>query len=265
MISEYHRPDSLDAALALLARPEPLTLPLGGGTILAQPQAYLHAPQLSDETSYAVVDLQALGLDHIESSSKGLHIGAAVTLERLLGLAGISPALGRAIRHEATTNLRQTATVAGTLVAGDGRSPFCLVMLALDTLVECSSLANGKETISLGELLPLRKRWLPGRLITGLTIPAKVKLAYHYVARTPADLPLVAAAAAAWPSGRTRLALGGFGPTPALVLDGPEPGGAELAARQAYSQAGDSWAPADYRSAVAAELAVRCIREMSDI
>src|SRR5512143_3563279 len=193
MISEYHRPDSLNAALALLARSEPPTVPLGGGTVLTQPQATRQAPQLSAETSFAVVDLQALGLDHLESSGKGLFIGAAVKLETLLNHPELPAALGRAICHEATTNLRQTATVAGTLVTSDGRSPFCLAMLALDASVECSSLAGGVELLTLGELLPQRKTWLPGRLITRLTIPARVKLAYHYAARTPADRPLVAA------------------------------------------------------------------------
>ena len=262
MISEYHRPDSLHTALALLARQEPRTLPLGGGTVLAQPQASLRAPQLSGESSFAVVDLQALGLDTLESSGKGLTIGATVNLETLLARLELPAALDHAIRHEATTNLRQTATVAGTLVASDGRSPFCLVMLALDTAVEFASQAGGEETLSLGELLPQRKTWLPGRLITRLTLPVKIKLAYHFVARTPADRPLVAAAAAAWPSGRTRLVLGGFGPAPILVLDGPEPGGIELAAREAYSQAGDEWADAEYRSAAAAELALRCLNDL---
>ena len=35
MIQEYNRPATLEAALALLARPAPLTLPLAGGTTLA--------------------------------------------------------------------------------------------------------------------------------------------------------------------------------------------------------------------------------------
>jgi CO/xanthine dehydrogenase FAD-binding subunit len=262
MITEYHRPDSLHAALALLARSQPHTLPLGGGTVLTQPQASRQASQLAGQDSFAVVDLQALGLDMLESSNQALQIGATVTLEALLAYPELPAALDHAIRHEATTNLRQTATAAGTLVASDGRSPFCLVMLALDTSVEFASLAGGEETLSLGELLPQRNTWLPGRLITRLTIPLKIKLAYHFAARTPADRPLVAAAAAAWPSGRTRLALGGFGPAPTLVLDGPEPGGIELAAREAYSLAGDAWADAEYRSAAAAELAHRCLNDL---
>jgi CO/xanthine dehydrogenase FAD-binding subunit len=87
-------------------------------------------------------------------------------------------------------------------------------------------------------------------------------MAYESVARTPADLPIVCAAAAGWPSGRTRLALGGFGMAPLLALDGPEPEGAEIAARSAYSDAGDEWASAEYRREIAPVLARRCIEQL---
>jgi hypothetical protein len=79
-----------------------------------------------------------------------------------------------------------------------------------------------------------------------------VRLAYEYVARTPADWPLVCAGVAAWPSGRTRVALGGFGEAPWLAMDGPTAHGAEFAAADAYSQAGDAWATAEYRREMAA-------------
>ena len=51
MILEYHRPQTLEAALALLSRQSPLTVPMGGGSALNRP----------DPTPVAVVDLQALG------------------------------------------------------------------------------------------------------------------------------------------------------------------------------------------------------------
>jgi CO/xanthine dehydrogenase FAD-binding subunit len=36
MIVEYHRPESIDAALSLLNRNDPITVPLGGGTVLSR-------------------------------------------------------------------------------------------------------------------------------------------------------------------------------------------------------------------------------------
>ena len=40
MIIEYHRPETIDEALDLLARSQPATVPLGGGTVLNQPMDY---------------------------------------------------------------------------------------------------------------------------------------------------------------------------------------------------------------------------------
>jgi CO/xanthine dehydrogenase FAD-binding subunit len=50
MIVEYHRPPTLDLALQLLSRQSPVTVPMGGGTILNQPSP----------VPIAVVDLQEL-------------------------------------------------------------------------------------------------------------------------------------------------------------------------------------------------------------
>ncbi len=247
MIIEYHRPEDLDHALELLQRPGLKTVPLGGGTVLNQPAA----------DSVAVVDVQNLGLNTLVTTGNNLEIGAAVTLEQLLNFPAISPALATAIRHEATYNTRQVATVAGALVAADGRSPFVTAMLALGAQL---ALHPGAETVTLGDLLPLRDEKLAGRLITQLTIPLNARLSYEYVARTPADLPIVCAAVAGWPSGRTRVALGGFGNAPLIAMDGPQPVGAEIAARAAYAEAGDQWASDEYRSDVAGVLVKRCIQ-----
>jgi hypothetical protein len=59
-----------------------------------------------------------------------------------------------------------------------------------------------------------------GWLIISISIPLNVKLSFEYVARTPADKPIVCAAVAQWNSGRTRLALGGYGKIPMLAMDG---------------------------------------------
>jgi CO/xanthine dehydrogenase FAD-binding subunit len=99
-------------------------------------------------------------------------------------------------------------------------------------------------------------------LITSIEIPLNVKLAFETVARTPADKPIVCAALALWPSGRTRLALGGFGKAPLLAMDGTEPEGFETAARNAFHEATDEWASAEYRMDVAATLAKRCIAKL---
>jgi CO/xanthine dehydrogenase FAD-binding subunit len=250
MITDYHRPKTIQEALTLLARKEPRTLPLAGGTALNQPS----------QDAFAVVDLQALGLDGMEHKGNSLVLGAMLTLQTLLEFEGISAALAAAIQHEATHNLRNIATVAGTLVAADGRSPFATALLAMDAHLR---VVPGEETISLGNILPQPGQFLTGKIITQVFLPANIRLAYEYVARTSADLPLVCVALAQWSSGRTRLALGGYGACPVLGLDGPEPGGAELTASNAFAQAQDEWASAAYRSEVAAVLTRRCLDQLS--
>jgi len=252
VIIEYHRPKSLEEALKLIARSQPRTVPMGGGTVLNRPSS----------DAFAVVDLQALGLDRILNQGNKLSVGPMVTLQALMDYPGIPEALVNSIRHEASYNLRQMATVAGTLVAADGRSPFAVAMLALDVSLTCQRV-SATEQIELGELFLQREQWMPGRLITQVRIPLHVRLAYEYVARTPADRPIVCVAVAQWPSGRTRVTLGGTGGAPLLAMDGPEADGAEIAARDAYSHAEDEWASAAYRQRMAEVLTRRCLAQLN--
>lgn len=247
MITQYFRPTTLEEALSLLARPD--VRPLGGGTILNQ----------TSPVSYSVVDLQALGLDKIHKVGEKLEIGATATLQTLLESTHTPEALKKALKLEAPINLRNMGTVAGALVACDGRSPFAAFMLALDAEL---TVEDGQQiAISLGDLLPRRDEPLHGKLITKIVIPLKVKLAYEQVARTPADRAIVCAALVQWPSGRMRLVVGGWGDSPSVAMDGNEASGVEAAARNAAHDAADEWGSAEYRSDVAAVLAKRCLEK----
>lgn len=250
MIIEYHRPDTIEEALELLTREELITVPMGGGSVLNAPS--------DDEV--AVVDLQNLGLDMVKRKGKTLTVGAVVTLGTLLTLPALPEALSKAIRHEATYNLRQVGTVAGTLVAADGRSPFTTTLLSLDPQL---TWLPGDENQSLGDYLVLRGQSQPGLLITEIIFSLQPKLAYEYVARSPADLPIVCVAVARWPSGRTRIVLGGYGPTPMTVIDGQEQGGALSVVENAMASAEDEWASSAYRADVAKTLTKRCLEEVS--
>ncbi|MFZ5910987.1 MAG: FAD binding domain-containing protein [Chloroflexota bacterium] len=251
MIKDYHRPTTLEEALTYLERPN--ALPLGGGTLLSQP----------GPAAVEAVDLQALGLNRLRKQGDTLEIGATVTLQELLESPDAPEALKDALKLEAPLNLRNAATVAGTLVAADGRSTFATVMLALDA--KCTVFDGQYSVISLGDLLPLRVETLRGKIITQIEIPLKVKLAFETVARTPADKPIVCAALAGWPFGRMRLALGGYGKAPLLAMDGVESEGTgpiQTAARNAFHEATDEWASAEYRMDVAATLAKRCLESI---
>lgn len=247
MITTYHRPRTLDEALALLTQPN--RLPLGGGTLLSH----------TTGDSVEVVDLQALSLDSIKRGGNNLEIGATVTLQQLLESEHCPEALKSALRLEAPLNIRNAATIAGTLVSSDGRSPLGTVLLALDAKIDIRYSKEDSSTSNIGEFLPLR----PRGLITLITLPLHGKLAFNYVSRTPADKPIVCAALAQWNSGRTRLALGGYGKIPFLAMDGTESDGIETAARNAFHEATDEWASSEYRMDVAATLAKRCLESIS--
>lgn len=250
MIVEYHRPTTVEKALALLSKKEIQTIPIGGGSAFKR---FIKKP-------VAVVDLQELDFNQIKDGRKILEVGATVTLQNLLESTRISPALAEVIRYEASYNLRQVASIAGTLVAANGRSPLTTALLALDTQLV---LLPEEEVVDLGDFLPLRSDLLLGRLIVAVRFPAEIKLDYDYVARSPADKPIVCVAVCKWPSGRTRVALGGFGDVPMLVFDGTESSGAEVAAKNAYSKAEDKWASSEYRQEIASILTARALSRIT--
>ncbi len=249
MIIEYHRPQTLESALQLLGRDEPLTLPMGGGTVLSRP----------GRERYAVVDLQALGLNEIVSEGNLLRIGALSALQQLFESDALQPALRAAAHRETSLNLRQVSTVAGTLVVSDGRSIFATALLALDARLIWQP--QDRE-IGLGEYLPLRENFRGGRLISEVRVPSNPRIEIETVARSPEDRPIVIVAAAKWPSGRTRVAVGGFGAAPMLAMDGTEPAGAVQAVRQAFSSSSDQWATAEYRVEAAGILTGRCLEQV---
>ena len=252
MIEAYYRPESLAEAITLLKDEEKNLKPLGGGMFLSRQ----HTAQ------YGVVDLQKVGLDQIEKRGGRILIGAAVRMHALLAHPDIHSEIKRAIEIDASENIRNMATLAGWLVSGSGRSIFSTVLLALDTTLTWAP--EGKR-VRLGDWLPLRKQEQPGVLMTSAEWLAQPKLMFEYAARSPKDRPILIAAAAKWDSGRTRIALGGFGEEPIIALDGPDSGGAEAASRDAYAEAGDQWATAVYRREVASKLTLRCLERIHAI
>lgn len=249
MIVEYHRPKSIEDALELLKRSSIKTVPMGGGTNLNQPS----------RDPIAVVDLQELGLNKIEKRGKLLIVGATVTLDDLSGQPDVQPSLGDIINHEVTHNLRQVATIGGTIVSADGVSPFTTVMMALN--VTCS-IQPGEEQIKIADLLPIRKEILDHRLITSVSLPLNVRMAYEYISRTPADRPIISVAVCQWSSRRTRVVIGGFGKEPVLAFDGPDAGGAGMAAKNACSGSQDLLASEEYRYEMAEILTNRCLQRL---
>ena len=243
---EYHRPKTLNEALELLER----GVPLAGGTHLT--------PRLRGIE--ALVDLQDLGLNKMAIGADNLEFGGMVTLQDLVAQADRLPsALVRTAKLEAGWNIRNRATLAGTLVAANGRSPLATTLLAMDAQLV---FAPGDEVVPLATLLANAdgsRPWASGRrLITAIQVEVPERLDYEQVARSPVDRPQVCAAVAI---GETlRVALGGYGGAPLLIAE-PDGETAAKAAGNAYADAGDVWASAEFRASVAETLVRRLVGE----
>lgn len=217
-VAAYHRPATLDDALALLAQPG--RIPLAGGT-LVNARADVGA-------NAELVDLQALDLSGIEpdqATGPRLRIGATTTLSALAAHDTVPDWLATLARAEAPSTLRTLATVGGTVATNAPDSVLAAALLVCDLDVERS-----------------------GPLITAITIDPSGPGAHAATGRTPADVPIVAAVARAAPDG-PRLALTGVAPTPILV----DPSHPDRLAQQVADldpQAGQS-PPGDFRGSPA--------------
>ncbi|MBN1231274.1 MAG: FAD binding domain-containing protein [Anaerolineales bacterium] len=248
MIIEYHAPETIAEAQQLLSRKKPVTRVLGGGSILNRPS----------KDDFAVVDIQKLSLgSYFETDGKTI-IGAGLTMQQLLDKKP-GAALEKAIHHEATYNIRQVATVVGRLVGGDGRSALLITFAVLDPEVIMDT-----DKINMMGVLSSKKEKLSGKLITELEFTTPDKCQYEYVARTPADLPVVGVAAALWGDQRLRISIGGYGEMPKVAYDGiPEKKKALESVIETLSNAGDQWASAEYRLDVTKTLITRILTEFT--
>ncbi|MFZ5916557.1 MAG: FAD binding domain-containing protein [Chloroflexota bacterium] len=275
-VQTYHRPQTLAEALTLLARSGWTGAPLAGGTALV--------PRLvrADNTVQAVIDLSDLGLDAITCQDGWLRLGATATLadvtenEVCVSVAG--GLLDRAARMSATVNVRNAATVGGTVAAGDPASAFLLALLLLDAEVLIQTL-GGEFTMPLGGFLHAPAQALNGSLLTEvrLALPNdQVGAGLARLGRTPQDRPIVMAAALLAREGsvaaRLRLALGGVAGVPVRATTVEEALTGRPFTAEALAGALTGWAAllkppgdfrgsAEYRRVMAPILARRALQE----
>ena len=227
---------------------------------------------LADEVD-AVVDLADLGLNTVRlegSPGNGwLHLGATTLLADLVdgeacqAIAG--GLLAEAARREGPVNLRNTATVAGSVLAGKSASELLLALLALDAQAIVIDGGGSERTVPLAESSADPPAMLGRGLITELRLPwpnDSVRGGLSRVARTPADHPIVAAAAVV-DGNSTRVAIGGVTPLPVLVHFNA---GDDLAQTVASALSGldlvsDFRGSAEYRQAMAPILAHRAVEQ----
>jgi len=246
MIIEYHRPQTMDQALQLLARPNPRTYPLGGGSWLSRKR----------DEDFAVIDLQSLGLDEVQAEGGWLSLGATARLQKLVEVQATPAWLKEVCTRETRRNLREMSSIAGTLVGADGRSPIAMAMLAANASIQ--TLPGGAE-MSAQDFFASRKSAGSLRLITRVRLDLIAEVKCEFVARSPVDTPVMGVALAVWPEKRMRIVVGGFGDAPMLAYEGVDTSQAKAALHTALQASGDAWASADYRQAAALAILERLL------
>ena len=268
---EFYRPADWPSALSALDRPDRSAAPLvTAPRVPAEPYAGVNA----------VVDLSRLDLAQIKQTNATIALGGLVALQDLVDAPWQrDPALGilsEAAHLAAHAGLRRLATVAGVLSARSGPPELLLALLALDTVVVLRRHGPSERELPLADLLRLES--MPaGEVITAVTFArpsAQAAGALARVARTPRDEAIVAAAAVLVVEGgictRAALSLAGAGVAPRrtaaaeAVLEGQTLSAALLAKAAAAAAAGLTFASdlrgrADYRLAMAAVVARRCL------
>jgi carbon-monoxide dehydrogenase medium subunit len=232
----YHRPRSLNEALALLAE-NPEAKPLAGGQSLV--------PMLNFRLvrPTALVDLNGVeGLAGVRIEDGVLVVGAMTRQWDLEQAAGTYPLLREALRFVGHTATRCRGTVGGSLVHADPTAELAVCALALGAELVVAGPAGRRK-------IPAEKFFVsvfttalePGELLVEIRFPrVEGGWAFEEHAHRHGDFAVVCVAVA-----DGRVALGGVGATPVL-WDGGE-----------LDPVGDLFAPAGYKRELARALVER--------
>ena len=192
-IREYKRAESLEEAWQLNQKKTNRIL---GGMI------WLKMETINVGTA---IDLSGLGLDTIEEIEEGFSIGAMVTLRQLEQHPGLAAythgAMREAVRHIVGVQLRNLATVGGSIYSRFGFSDVLTMFLAMDCDVELYK----------GGILPLQEyaqRPYDRDILVRVFVPKEnARFVYQSVRNSQTDFPVLTCAAAKT-AGGFRVAIG---------------------------------------------------------
>lgn len=218
-IREYARPATLEEAWQLNQKKPNRVL---GGML------WLKMEKINVGTA---IDLSGLGLDTIEETDEGFSIGAMVTLRQLElhpGLAAYTDgAVRESVRHIVGVQLRNLATVGGSIYSRFGFSDVLTMFLALNASVELYK----------GGVVPLAEyaqRPYDRDILVRVLVPKEhSRFVYQSVRNSQTDFPVLTCAAAKLADGSIRAAIGARPGKAVLYTAAPEAGetAEEFAAR----------------------------------
>lgn len=253
MIAQYFRPSSLQEALDLLKGND--RIPLAGGS-------YISSSLTKEPKTYDVVDLQDLHLDKITFSAEKITIGATTTLQTLIDLHRFSDQFTTSILLEAPLNIRNRVSLGGLLRTCSGKSPFVTILIALNANI---ILEPGTRTMPILDFISFRDQYFPGSLITKVLFQLDQQVSFQYISRTNADFPILCVALSMKGVHRFRQALGGFGNTALLTVDGNADDDFAHAASSACANVSKTWASHEYLSSMAEVLSIRCQKSLEPV
>lgn len=209
-IREYKRAESLEEAWQLNQKKANRIL---GGMI------WLKMETINVGTA---IDLSGLGLGTIEETDAGFSIGAMVTLRQLETHPGLEAfthgAVREALRHIVGVQLRNLATVGGSIYSRFGFSDVLTLFLAMDCSVELYK----------GGIVPLREyaeRPYDRDIVVRLLVRKEAAdYCYQSVRNSQTDFPVLTCAAARLADGSIRAALGARPGKAVLYTAAPQAG-----------------------------------------
>ncbi len=262
----YHRPESIDEALAIKSRLGADATFLAGGTDLV-------VGIRKEKTKVKqFVDLSRIaGLDGVYRDGDRLRIGALcthATLER----ENIA-ALAQACETVGGPQIRNLGTIGGQLGTASPAGDVSVALIALDADCEIAS-ARATRTIALADFFvgPGRTVLAPDEMVLSVSVPVDRKSAFYKIGKRDAvAISLVMAAASLAANGAVSIGLGCVAPVPFrprraeahLLAHGLSDESIEHAAAIAMSEVApisDHRGSADYRRAMTATLVRRLVR-----
>jgi carbon-monoxide dehydrogenase medium subunit len=221
---EYHRPDSTDEALALLAEHGYDAKLLAGG------QSLVPAMNFRLAQPAVLIDLNRIPqLDYVAQADGGLRIGAMTrqaTVERNPLVATHAPLLAETLPFVAHAQIRNRGTIGGSIAHADPAGEMGAVMLALGASFYLRG-PNGTRAVAAAEFFTglFGTALEADEMLTEVEIPAaapRTGWAFDEVSRRHGDYALAGLAAAVEvdEDGRctaARIALLGVGDAPVLA------------------------------------------------
>ena len=195
---DYHRPDTLQAALEILANTEDAAPLAGGQSLMPMMNFRLARPE-------ALVDLNHLPeLAEVTVDGGHIHIGAMMRYADLAGNAEVQrhlPLMIRAIPHIAHSAIRNRGTIGGSCALADPAAEMPALLLALDARITIRHRAGQSQEQAQDFFIgPYETALSPdGAIIEKIQvpIPAPQRIGFHEIARRRGDYAMAGVAVAA--------------------------------------------------------------------